>query len=63
MRTMTRNTSSGWQDLVQEIAEIEELIADARKPGDTQALWSLHLLQSTLKLKRRQLKEHVGQWH
>lgn len=48
-----------WQQLVQEIADIEELITDARKPGDTQALWSLHLLQSNLKLKRRQLKQHL----
>jgi len=51
--------ATGWQVLVQEIAEIEELIVDARKPSDPQALWSLHLLQSTLRLKRQQLKDHM----
>ncbi len=51
--------TTGWQALVQEIAEIEELIVDARKPSDPQALWSLHLLQSTLRVKRQQLKDHV----
>jgi hypothetical protein len=45
--------------LVQEIAEIEELIIYARKPADPQALWSLHLLQSTLRLKRQQLKDYM----
>ncbi|MGQ0591556.1 MAG: hypothetical protein ACT4QB_02605 [Gammaproteobacteria bacterium] len=51
--------ATGWQVLVQEIAEIEELIVDARKPSDPQALWSLHLLQSTLRVKRQQLKDHM----
>jgi hypothetical protein len=51
--------ATGWQVLVQEIAEIEELIIDARKPADPQALWSLHLLQSTLRLKRQQLKNYM----
>ena len=51
--------ATGWQVLIQEIAEIEELIVDARKPSDPQALWSLHLLQSTLRLKRQQLKDHM----
>ena len=53
--------ATGWQVLVQEIAEIEELIVDARKPSDAQALWSLHLLQSTLRVKRQQLKDHMVQ--
>jgi hypothetical protein len=53
----------GWRNLVEEIAEIEELIADARKPGDTQALWSLHLLQSTLKVKRQQLDKFLKHTH
>ncbi|MGH8565271.1 MAG: hypothetical protein ACREXW_14775 [Gammaproteobacteria bacterium] len=48
-----------WQVLVQEIAEIEELIVDARKPSDPHAVWSLHLLQSTLRVKRQQLKDHM----
>lgn len=62
MQARTVEYRNLWQQLVQEIADIEELIADARKPEDTQALWSLHLLQSNLKLKRRQLKQHlVGQ--
>jgi hypothetical protein len=30
--------ATAWQVLVQEIAEIEELIVDARKPSDPQAL-------------------------
>ncbi len=51
--------ATGWQVLVQEIADIEELIVDARKPTDPQALWSLHLLRSTLRVKRQQLKEHM----
>jgi len=53
----------GWRSLVEEIAEIEELIADAEKPGDTHSLWSLHLLNSALKLKRQQLDRYLRQPH
>ncbi len=52
---------SGWQNLVDEIKEIEELIADVHTPNDTQALWSLHLLQSQLRVKRQMLRAFKGQ--
>jgi hypothetical protein len=66
-QTIMRTTSTthkdylcGWQNLVDEIKEIEDLIADARTSHDTQALWSLHLLQSQLRVKRQMLRKYVG---
>lgn len=61
MQTQTKSKDflTSWRDLVGEITEIEELIADSRNPDDTQALWSLHLLQAQLKVKRQQLKEYL----
>jgi hypothetical protein len=50
---------AGWRKLVEEINDIEELIADSRAPHDTQAQWSLHLLQSQLNLKRQMLKDYL----
>lgn len=51
---------AGWRKLVEEINDIEELIADSRTPHDPQALWSLHLLQSQLNLKRQMLKDYLN---
>ncbi|MGH8584492.1 MAG: hypothetical protein ACREWG_17330 [Gammaproteobacteria bacterium] len=46
---------AGWHELVQEIASLEDLIAGSRRSDDAHGVWALHLLQSTLKLKRQQL--------
>ncbi len=54
---------AGWHELVQEIATLEDLIADSRRPDDTHGVWALHLLQATLKLKRQLLREGLSRSH
>ena len=45
-----------WYELVDGIAQLEELIREAGEPEGHEQAWTLHLLKSELKSKRQSLR-------
>ncbi len=56
MPTMT-NREAAHRQLVEEIALLEDLLAENGPPEDHDRRWSLHLIQVMLRLRRQRLRE------
>lgn len=49
-----------WRELVREIAELEELIAEAHESRDEEALLGLRMLSETVRQRRRLLQSFLA---